>query len=232
MFNEKTIEKIKGKEYKVWKTTKYEDSKKKAIELIDKDLVSEADFWILMNKINDTTIAYNGLIISHNGCLKINQSLSTKFESKYLTLEHKTFNEIENILFIYNSPELYEVGEVSSKNCQNDYPYAMALKRCFDRVVLKLSKIAYEGIYSDSEIDPNVENQKEDEPLITNEVINAILGILKDLGKEESKYRDFIIQNYNKPLEKLTMNEGAKEASFLAENLKKKKEIKSQKFDI
>lgn len=232
MFNEKPKETIKGKEYRVWKTTKYEDSKKKAMELIGKGLVTEADFWILMNKINDTTIAYNGLIISHNGCLKINDASSSKFDTKYLILEHKTFNNVENILFIYNSPELYEVGEVSSKNCQNDYPYAMALKRCFDRVVLKLNKIAYEGIYSDSEIEPNVENQKEDEPLITNEVIKAILEILKDLGKEEANYRDFILKNYNKPLEELTMDEGAKEAAYLAESLKKKKVIKPKEFDI
>ena len=38
-----------------------------------------------------------------------------------------------------------------TSNCQNDYPYAMAYKRLFDRVVLKLSKLAYSGIYSDSE---------------------------------------------------------------------------------
>ena len=29
----------------------------------------------------------------------------------------------------------------------------MALKRCFDRVVLKISRLAYAGVYSDSEAD-------------------------------------------------------------------------------
>ena len=48
---------------------------------------------------------------------------------------------------------LYEVGEVTQKNCKNDYPYAMAFKRMFDRVVLKLSKLAYSGIYSEAESD-------------------------------------------------------------------------------
>jgi hypothetical protein len=45
----------------------------------------------------------------------------------------------------------WSIGEASPKNCKNDYPYAMALKRLFDRVVLKLSKLAYSGIMSDSE---------------------------------------------------------------------------------
>ena len=42
---------------------------------------------------------------------------------------------------------------MSQHNCKNAYPYAMALKRCFDRVVLKNSKLAYDGVYSDSEAD-------------------------------------------------------------------------------
>ena len=57
------------------------------------------------------------------------------------------------MVYSYNCPEqgIYEVGEVSDKNCKNDYPYAMALKRCMDRVILKNSKLAYAGVYSDSE---------------------------------------------------------------------------------
>lgn len=237
MFNEKEKEIIKGKTYNVWKTGKYLESKTKAMELIEKGIIKESDFWILMNKANDTTMAYNGLIISHNGCLKINDNEELmkgyRFDPKYLTMEHKIFNQRDIILFIYNSSEqgIYEIGEVSSANCQNDYPYAMALKRCFDRVVLKISKIAYAGIYSDAEIEPNIEN-KEEEPLISASTIKAILDLLKDLGKEEKPYREFILNNYKKPLEELTMDEGAKEAAYLAESLKKRKVVKSKEFDI
>jgi hypothetical protein len=74
--------------------------------------------------------------------------------------------------------------------------------------------------------------REEEDPLITPSTIKAILDLLKDLGKEEASYRDFIIKNYNKPLEKLTMDEGAKEAAYLAESLKKKKVIKPKEFDI
>jgi hypothetical protein len=60
-----------------------------------------------------------------------------------------------SLVYSYVSAEqgLYEVGEVSADNCKNSYPYAMALKRLFDRVVLKNSKIAYSGIYSETESD-------------------------------------------------------------------------------
>ena len=46
----------------------------------------------------------------------------------------KTFKERKD--------EIYEIGEVSQANCRNAYPLAMAYKRCFDRVVLKKSKLA------------------------------------------------------------------------------------------
>ena len=37
------------------------------------------------------------------------------------------------------------------KNCRNAYPYAMLLKRLHDRVILKNSKMAFDGIYSECE---------------------------------------------------------------------------------
>ena len=38
--------------------------------------MSEADFWILMNRTKaGDKMLYSGLIISHNGCLKINDNL-------------------------------------------------------------------------------------------------------------------------------------------------------------
>ena len=61
-----------GKEVEVWQSPKYLEAKKKAIETLDspqyKDVLSEGDFWILMNATKSGKMAYTGLIISHNGC--------------------------------------------------------------------------------------------------------------------------------------------------------------------
>lgn len=152
MFNEKAVENIKGKDCPVWQTPKYEQSKKKAIEIIEKGNYGlvESDFWVLMNTYaNGTKCMYSGLILSHNGCLKINDNLEDKFEAKYLTRQWLE----GTLIYEYNDGILYEVGEVNERNCQNNYIYAMAYKRCFDRVVLKKSKLAYSGIYSEVEAD-------------------------------------------------------------------------------
>ena len=108
---------------------------------------------------------YSGLIISHDGCLKINDVLEEKlkFKPECMSLDKEGYNN--SLVYSYICPEqgLYEVGEVSKDNCKNDYPYAMALKRCFDRVVLKNSRIAYSGIYSDSESDEFLKRTAESE---------------------------------------------------------------------
>lgn len=164
-FGEKEIEYYKGKSLPVWKSPKYEQSKAKAIEVIEsgKYGIREGDFWILMNSTKNEKMAYTGLIISHNGCLKINDSLpdEDKFRPECLSIDTNGYND--SLVYTYCCPEqkMYEVGEVSASNCQNAYPYAMALKRCFDRVILKISKLAFEGIYSDSEADEF--KQKEEE---------------------------------------------------------------------
>lgn len=160
-FGEKKEENINGKKIPVeFITPKYKEARKKIIELLEsdkyKDVLEESDFWILVNTYaNKTKAMYSGLIISHDGCLKINDSLEEKlkFRPEYMSIDKDGFNN--SLVFTYVSPEqgIYEVGEVSKDNCKNDYPYAMALKRCFDRVVLKNSKIAYSGVYSDSEAD-------------------------------------------------------------------------------
>ena len=108
---------------------------------------------------------YSGLIISHDGCLKINDVLEEKlkFKPECMSLDKEGYNN--SLVYSYICPEqgLYEVGEVSKDNCKNDYPYAMALKRCFDRVVLKNNRIAYSGIYSDSESDEFLKRTDESE---------------------------------------------------------------------
>lgn len=147
-----------GKEVEVWQSPKYLEAKKKAIEIIEsginhKQVLSEGDFWILMNATKSGKMAYTGLIISHNGCLKINDALQEddRFKPSCMTLDKDGYKGSLVYSYSNDAQGIYEVGEVSDKNCTNAYPYAMALKRCMDRVILKSSKLAYSGIYSDSE---------------------------------------------------------------------------------
>lgn len=156
-FNEKKMEysaKHK-KEFPVYQTPKYLESKSKAIEIINsgKYGLVEADFWILMNTTKTEKMAYTGLIISHNGCLKINDCLESKFDPTCVSVDKDGYKN--SLVYSYCNKEqgIYEIGEVSGDNCSNSYPYAMAFKRLFDRVVLKLSKLAYAGIYGEDEAD-------------------------------------------------------------------------------
>lgn len=157
MFNEqeKEYSTKKGEDIPVWQSSKYKEARKKAIELIEKKEygLTEADFWILMNETKTGKMQYTGLIISHTGCLKINDKLQEheKFNPKCVTIDKEGFDNTLVYTYVNKEQGLYEVGEVSKNNCRNSYPYAMALKRCFDRVVLKNSRLAYQSIYSDSE---------------------------------------------------------------------------------
>ena len=156
-FGEKKHEKNKaGDTVEVWVLPKYEESRAKAITIIEAyEDINEGDFWILKNETKSGTIMYSGLIMSHNACLKVNESLveSMRFRPECVSVDKDGYGG--SLVYTYCCPEqgLYEVGEASAKNCKNAYPYAMAYKRCFDRVVLKASKIAFAGIYSESESD-------------------------------------------------------------------------------
>lgn len=178
-FGEKKEEVINGQKLPVeWITPKYKEAKRKVIELLEsekyKNVLEESDFWILYNTYsNKTKVMYSGLIISHDGCLKINDSLDEplKFKPECMSLDKEGYNN--SLVYTYKCPEqgIYEVGEVSPSNLKNGgYPYAMALKRCMDRVILKNSKIAYAGIYSDSEADEFTKRVDEDTPKEKNEV--------------------------------------------------------------
>ena len=149
-FNEKDVEYYNGEELEVWQSPKYKESKEKAIAMIkdEKYNLNEGDFWILM-RTKTSKMIYTGLIISHNGCLKINDSLENKVNPKCFELDKDGYNG--SLVYTYIDDDTFEVGEVSKTNCKNEYPYAMAFKRCFDRVVLKKSKLAFSGIYSESE---------------------------------------------------------------------------------
>jgi len=156
-FGEKKQEWHSGKKANVdvWKSPKYLQSKEKAISLIEEGGfgLKEGDFWILMNETKNGKMGYTGLIISHNACLKINDKLSDELKFKPSSVSEDKEGYNSSLLYRYSNDKqgIYEVGEVNKGNCKNAYSYAMALKRLFDRVVLKLSKIAYDGIYSEAE---------------------------------------------------------------------------------
>jgi hypothetical protein len=195
MFNEKESEfsSKRGEEIPVWKSPKYEEAKKKAIELIDskKYNLVEGDFWILMNETKSGKMMYTGLIISHNGCLKINDSLeeSLKFKPSCVNLDKEGFDGSLVYTYINDEQGIYEVGEVNHNNCKNAYPYAMALKRCMDRVILKNCKLAYSGVYSDSEAEefkqPQEEQQEELSKKITKEQADVLLKVFENLNLAE-----------------------------------------------
>lgn len=211
-----------GKELPVWKSPKYEEAKKKAIEIIEsgKYNVNDADFWILMNATKSGKMMYTGLIISHNGCLKINDVLESRFNPDCVSCDKDGYNGSLVFSYCNNEQGIYEVGEVSKSNCQNDYPYAMAYKRLFDRVVLKLSKLAYSGIYSDSESDEFVQRLEatdgpESEPVHQGKVTppneeNPVTGnpvasegglVCNHCGKEiDERVHDYSIRKFGKPL--------------------------------
>lgn len=217
MFNEKKEEysNKKGTNIPVLQHPKYIQAKKKAIELIEKREygLTEADFWILMNETKTGKMQYTGLIISHNGCLKINDKLEQdkKFNPESVTIDKEGYGNTLVYTYINKGQNLYEVGEVSKENCKNAYPYAMALKRCFDRVVLKNSKLAYESIYSDSEgadiNDQNNEKERAEEKInqakvnalkqsITNNKIKDDVVALILAGYDYSKIEDIEVKNY------------------------------------
>lgn len=189
-FGEKETEDINGIKCPVWQTPKYLEAKRKVIETLEsdkyKDVLSESDFWILVNTYSNKTKAmYSGLIISHNGCLKINDTLDNKVQPDKFIINQNGYNN--SLVIQYVDDEVCEFGEVSSKNCKNDYPYAMAYKRCFDRVVLKKCKLAYSGIYSDSEAEEFKEKSEPNEKLELMSKIKKLMNDKKVLANEPSE---------------------------------------------
>lgn len=205
MFEEKKTEKLNGEDVPVIQTQKYQVAKAKAIELINSQKygLTEADFWILMNSNRDkSAMFYSGLIISHNGCLKINDALSEseKFKPECVTLDKEGYGRSLVAIYVCESQGLFEVGEVSPDNCKNPYVYAMCIKRLMDRVILKNSKIAYDGIYSESESDEFREPMKETKPTKKEipkckECGKIIDGYITKAGKEISAEEAYIKLN-------------------------------------
>ena len=216
------------KDIPVWVSPKYTQSREKAIEIIEAyEDITEGDFWILMNETKTGKMAYTGLIISHNGCLKLNDHLSEdlQFKPSCMSLDKDGYGGSLVYTYVNDKQGLYEVGEVSKANCKNSYPYAMALKRCFDRVVLKNSKLAYSGVYSDSEADEFAE--RIEEPETQEEAKERIIeretwrGKVLELANEKGIGFKELAADYN-----LTPNTTADEFKKVYEDLNDEKPVK------
>lgn len=201
MFNEKKSEySLKSRQdIPVIQSAKYIASRDKALKAInDRPYLKESDFWILMNETKTGKMMYTGLIISHNACLKINDNMpeKDKFNPDCVSVDKAGYGN--SLVFTYTNKQqgIYEVGEASAQNCKNAYPYAMAYKRLFDRVVLKICKLAFDGIYSDSEADEFKERYEEEpqpvtaSPEFTAQVVKdmattALAGYAQRTGKDK-----------------------------------------------
>ena len=184
-----------GANTKTWESPKYLEGKKKAIELIDKTEygLTEADFWILKT-YSAKTVTYAGLIISHNGCLKINDKLAAdaKFVPSCVSWVRNGAGDLV-LQYLNDKQGLLEFGEASIKNCTNAYPFAMVLKRLQDRVILKNSKIAFSGIMSEVESEEFKRTEREDQEkadnLITDEQIAELEALGCDLKRVAAAYK-------------------------------------------
>ena len=152
----------------VEQTKKYLQSKEAAEKIINAyESINEGDFWILKNYNKyKKCMNYTGLIISHNGCLKLNDSLDEelKFKPECVSIDKQGY--ANSLVYTYCCPEqgIYEVGEASPNNLKAiGYPYAMAFKRLYDRVVLKNSKLAYSGVYSEVEAEEFKQQENKEE---------------------------------------------------------------------
>lgn len=159
-FGERKQEFVDGHNVDVWQTPKYLESREAAISLLEsKDygkVLTEGDFWILMNKTKSGKMAYTGLIISHDALIKINNALpeDRRFREEYCgNPETFEYARKKGLWMVYRDKRdgMLEVGEISTENCKNGYPYAMLFKRTFDRVVRRKANLI--GLYSDSEAD-------------------------------------------------------------------------------
>lgn len=180
---------------KTWESPKFLEGKKKAVELIDKTEygLTEADFWILKT-YSAKTVTYAGLIISHNGCLKINDKLAAeaKFVPSCVSWVRNGAGDLV-LQYLNDKQGLLEFGEASIKNCTNAYPFAMVLKRLQDRVILKNSKIAFSGIMSEVESEefkrPEREERAKADNLITDEQIAELEALGCDLKRVAAAYK-------------------------------------------
>lgn len=157
-FGEMKTEKIKGKELKVLLSPKYEISREAAVKLLESDTgksLTEKDFWIQKNQSkNGEWLIYSALIITHDALMKINATLSEdkRFDQRFCSDPVPfEYGGKKGLYMTYRDERdgMFEIGEITTDSCKNDYPFAMLLKRTFDRVVKRKANLF--GIYSDAE---------------------------------------------------------------------------------
>lgn len=223
-FGEKEYEKFSGKKIPVIQTSKYLQAKENVISLLEseqyRNVLGQGDFWILMNFNRDKTECYySGLIISHDALLKVNDTLDekNKFNEKFCSQPIQcSFKETEILRMEYRDPRdgMFEVGEISVTNCKNEYPFAMLLKRTFDRVVKRKAKLSM--VYSDSEAEEFKEpTEEKKEPKAIDEQITKIISY-KDVILDELMERQI---NRPSDVEKLTVTEASKLCKLIDERL-------------
>lgn len=226
-FGEKEYEKVSGKKVPVIMTPKYKSTKENVINLIEsedyKDVLNPSDFWILMNFNRDKSECYySGLIISHDALLKVNDTLQEKdrFNEKFCSQPIPcSFKDTEILRMEYRDPRdgMFEVGEISTSNCKNEYPFAMLLKRTFDRVVKRKAKLSM--VYSDSEAEEFKEPiEQKKEPKAIDEQIEKIIAY-KDVILDELMDRQI---NRPSDVEKLTVTEASKLCKLIDSRLEGK----------
>ena len=240
-FNEKQEEYIDGNNLPVWISPKYVETKEKVIEMIDsgKYGLKDNDFWILMNKTSKgDKVAYTGLIISHNGCLKINDALDRELKFKPSCVKENQNGYENSLVFTYSNDEqgIYETGEISVSNYKQKngrYPYAMGYKRLFDRVVLKNSKLAYAGVYSDSEADEfQDKNEETSKPVSENTNTKSHISLLKEYEEyllksdtnRDNLYLHFKVKDYTE-LTDAQLTEAIKIMAIKIDKKEKMKEV-------
>ena len=152
---------------------KFLDGEKKATELIQSGRygLTPEDFWVHKSSSRDNSIIYYDTVcMKHTGCLKVNDSLPPEQRHDPSAQEGPLDESYANgMIMRYISPAqgIWEIAEVSPANLPNGaYPYAMLNKRLFDRVVLRLSKLAFSGIAEYS--GPAIENEGDGEPTTPN----------------------------------------------------------------
>ena len=223
-FGEKEYEYNDGVKVPVTMLPKYYATREKVIALLkDKkyaDILNESDFWILKNfdKANKNCY-YSGLIILHDALVKINDTLgeNERFNQEFCSDPIPTnWNGKEGFRIVYRDRRdgMIEYGEISTVNCKNSYPFAMLLKRVFDRVVKRKAKLNM--VYSDSEADEFRQPEEvKEEPKATDEQVEQIVKF-KDVIMDELMDRNI---NNAKGVMELTVVEASKLCKMIDERL-------------
>lgn len=135
---------------------KYEASRDAADAAIKKYGLSEEDFWIkkTLSDYKDKII-YSNLILSHAGCIKVNEQQPEEKQFKPGCVREAKGTADGGVALLYSSDEqrLFKTGEASPRNSNVSYLYAVAEKRLFDRVVTALSGLYEDGVYGEDEAD-------------------------------------------------------------------------------